>query len=83
MSDAPHREFAMTAHARKALSSVMHYLSWARGTTGASVKEDVEHRVGEYHADYSEPTFEQINKPQPELEELLKNSKVISVKREL
>jgi hypothetical protein len=71
----------MTA-ARKALNSVMHYLSWGRGTAGEAVK-DTEHRVGEYRADYSEPTSEQINKPQPELEKLFENSKVISVKREL
>jgi len=71
----------MTA-ARKALNSVMHYLSWGRGPTGEAAKKDAEHRVGEYRADYSEPAFEEINKPQPELEKLFENSKIISVKRE-
>jgi len=45
-----------------------------------SVRED--YRVGKYHADYSEVTAAQLQEPQPELDKLFKDSKVISVKRE-
>jgi hypothetical protein len=75
----------MIAAPRKALSSVMHFFStsvWSRGTSSQRAEDDTHHRVGEYFADYSEPSLEQINKPQPELDELFKNSKVVSVKRE-
>jgi hypothetical protein len=40
-------------------------------------------RVGDFYADYSLPTQEQLKAPQPELDELFKQSKVVSVKREL
>jgi uncharacterized RmlC-like cupin family protein len=73
----------MTAVARKALNSVIHLFSGeAWGWQGAKREEHEEHRVGEYVADYSEVTLEQLNKPQPELDELLKDSKLISAKRE-
>jgi hypothetical protein len=67
----------MTAATRNPLSSV------TAEKPASDAKDDAEHRVGEYRADYSEVTFEQIIQPQPELDEPLKNSKVISVKREL
>ena len=71
----------MTAAARKALSSVMHLFSGdAWGWQAA--KEPEVHRVGDYVADYSEVTTEQINQPQPELDELFRDSKLISAKRE-
>jgi hypothetical protein len=70
----------MTEAARKALSSVVSFFSveaWSRPT-----ERQEEHRVGEYIADYSEVTAEQLNEPQPELDELFKDSKLISAKRE-
>ena len=76
----------MTAAARKAFSSVVRFLSgdvWSRVTPNEPSESEMKHRVGEHYADYSEPTRKQINEPQPELEELFKNSKVVSVKREL
>ena len=74
----------MTTAARKALSSIAHFLSvevWNRGKVPPP--EQHEHRVGEYYADYSEPTDAQLVQPQPELDELFNKSKILSVKREL
>jgi hypothetical protein len=39
--------------------------------------------VGEYYADYSGLPREQLDAAQPELDELFKNSKVVSAKRDL
>ena len=39
--------------------------------------------VGKYYADYSAIPREQLDAVQPELDELFKNSKVVSVKRDL
>jgi|307.fasta_scaffold737576_1 hypothetical protein len=39
--------------------------------------------VGKYYADYSAISREQLDAVQPELDELFKNSKVVSVKRDL
>jgi hypothetical protein len=79
----------MTEAARKALSSVMHLFSgeaWGWKTTRREEHEErhvhEEHRVGDYVADYSEVTVEELNRPQPELDELFKDSKLISAKRE-
>jgi hypothetical protein len=77
------RESNMTEAARKALSSVVSFFSaeaWSRPAEKGKRQE--EHRVGEYIADYSEVTAEQLNEPQPELDELFKDSKLISAKRE-
>jgi len=74
----------MTAAARKALSSIVHFLSvdvWNRGKV--TPPEQHEHRIGEYYADYSKPTHAQLEQPQPELDELFKKSSVVSVKREM
>jgi hypothetical protein len=78
-------EFDMTAAARKAFDTVVHFLSVdVLGREAPSPKEgDDQHRVGKYYADYSLPTQEELNAPQPELDELYKNSKPISGKREL
>ena len=39
-------------------------------------------RIGEFYADYSQPTRDEIDAVDPECAELFANSKVISVKRE-
>lgn len=44
---------------------------------------DVAHHVGDYIADYSELSPEDIAKPIPEMDALLARSKVVSVKRGL
>jgi hypothetical protein len=74
----------MIAAARKALDTIVHFLSFDAWTREAVAPQRIdEHRVGEYYADYSEPTREQLNEPQPELDELFSKSKVVSVKSEL
>lgn len=45
--------------------------------------ENAVHRVGEYVADYSELTEDEIAAPVPEMDGLLARSKVVSVKRGL
>jgi len=69
----------MTAVARKAFSSVVQFSVdvWHRVVPSKPAEEP---RVGEYYADYSAPTPEELNTPQPELDELFKNSKPISRK---
>jgi hypothetical protein len=70
----------MTAAARRALSSVVQFFT---GKSPARQEDnEEEHRVGEYIADYSEVTVAQLQEPQPELDELFKDSKIVSVKRE-
>jgi hypothetical protein len=74
----------MTAAVRKAFSSVVQFLR--RETVAhrqAAVKEQAIPRVGDYYADYSEPTRAQIDAADAELNKLFKNSKLVSEKREL
>lgn len=76
----------MTAAARKAFSSVVQFLSvdvWQRAVSPDIPHKPDEDRVGEYYADYSAPTGNQLSASQPELDELFKNSKVVSAKREV
>jgi hypothetical protein len=76
----------MTAAARKAFDSVVHFFSldWNRGGGSVEPKADESQpMVGEYYADYSAIPREQLDAVQPELDELFKNSKVVSVKRDL
>jgi hypothetical protein len=77
----------MTAAARKAFDSVVHFFSlhtWNRGGGSAEPKADESQpMVGKYYADYSAIPREQLDAVQPELDELFKNSKVVSVKRDL
>ena len=76
----------MTAAARKAFDSVVHFLSvdmWNRGSASAEPKAESQPMVGDYSADYSALPREQLDAAQPELDELFKNSKVVSVKRDL
>lgn len=70
----------MTAAARKAFTSVVQFFTGSRPVRQEEKEE--QHRVGEYIADYSEVTVAQLQEPQPELDELFKDSKVVSVKRE-
>lgn len=74
----------MAEAARKALSSVVHFFSvdWNRGAPQPLVKNEPVHRVGEYYADYSELTQAELHAPQPDLDGLFKDSRVVSVKRE-
>jgi hypothetical protein len=44
--------------------------------------EHDEHRVGEYFADYSDPSQAQIVAPELELYELFRASETVSIKRE-
>jgi hypothetical protein len=67
----------MTAAARRALSSVAHFLSfdWVR-------KEPQPlYPVGDYCADYSELPTKEIGMRNPELDKLLNESKIVSTKR--
>jgi hypothetical protein len=54
-------------------------------TRSTSAKHPVEevHKVGEYYADYSEVSFEELAKPIPEMDDLLQRSRLVSVKRGL
>ena len=76
-------ELHMAAAARKAINSLVHLLSlhrWKRVEVNRPEQHD--HRVGEYYADYSEPSRVQLVAPQAELDELLRESSTVSVKRE-
>jgi hypothetical protein len=67
---------------RKAWATLQTSLSRALGIAVPSDSEPP--KVGGYRVDYSELTREEIDAPlDPALEELYKNSKVISTKREL
>ena len=80
----------MTAVARRALSTLVHFFSsetWGRHATqpkesASPLEAEPDHRVGEYYADYSEVTIAELTQPQPELDQLFKDSKIVSAKRE-
>jgi hypothetical protein len=72
----------MTAAARKAFSSVAHFLSFdgwnsTLPSSGDSEKE-AEHRIGEYSAEYDMPTEAEIAALNAEAEAFLKKCKPVS-----
>jgi hypothetical protein len=70
----------MTAAARKAFSSVAHFLSfdsWTSASSGSSNKKP-EHWVGEYRADYDMPTEAEIAALNAEADAFLKKCKPVS-----
>jgi hypothetical protein len=75
---------------RKALYSSVSYLSWSswfsRATPAPRAEEpsrdEDQHRLGQYVADYSMPSQEEIDAIDHECAELFAHSKTISAKRE-
>jgi hypothetical protein len=68
----------MVAALRKAVHSGVHNLmlfwqAFLHARTKPDTPED-EHRVGDYRANYRLPTPEELHAPDPELDELFKNS---------
>jgi hypothetical protein len=71
----------MTAAARKAFSSVAHFLSfdsWSSTASGRAPDKESEHRVGEYRAEYDLPTEAEIAALNAEADAFLKKCKPVS-----
>jgi hypothetical protein len=59
------------------LSKVTHALSWDRADPRSVEREAENYRIGPYKADYSEPELSAWRAVDPELEELIANSRSI------
>ena len=72
----------MTAAARKAFSSVAHFLSfdgWSSTSTSSGYSDkEPEHRIGEYRAEYDMPTEAEIAALNAEAAAFLKKCKPVS-----
>ncbi|TGP27365.1 hypothetical protein EN875_034050 [Mesorhizobium sp. M2D.F.Ca.ET.232.01.1.1] len=52
-------------------------------THSAAAQNEEMHKIGDYYADYSELTDEQLAKTDPDMEAFIARSRVVSVKRGL
>jgi hypothetical protein len=73
----------MSEAIRKAFYSTLAYFSFGESARRAETPpSDADFRVGEYRADYAMPSRDELQAPDPALEDLFANSKTIRVKRE-